>query len=151
MLNEIDHQSGPLKIIERLSSILRFRWRKLVTDLKRNEDKVPRFQDLLNFVIMVAEEVSHLVFGECSSAKRDSFSEELSSTRNGANNKSGFKSDKKQKFPPKASYVTQADRSNSLSDSSRTNSYVVCMGEHELSKSDRFKQSSQPERYKLVQ
>ena len=125
MLNEIDRQSGLLKIIERLPSTLRFRWRKLMTDLKRNEDKVPRFQDLLNFMIMVAEEVSHPVFGECSSAKRDSFSEGLSSTKNGANSKSGFKLDKKQKFPPKASYVTQADRSKSISDSSGTNSCVV--------------------------
>ena len=100
---------------------------------------------------MVAEEVFHPVFGECLSAKRDSFSEELSSTRNGANNKSGFKSDKKQKFPSIASYVTRADRSNNVSDSSRTNSCVICMGEHELGKCDRFKQLSQPERYKLVQ
>ena len=35
MLNEIDHQSGLLKIIERLPSTLRFRWRKLVADLKK--------------------------------------------------------------------------------------------------------------------
>ena len=35
ILNEIDHQSGLLKIIERLPSTLRFRWRKLVTDLKK--------------------------------------------------------------------------------------------------------------------
>ena len=54
-------------------------------------------------------------------------------------------------FSRKASYVTQADRSNSIFDSSRTNSCVVCMGKHELSKCDRFKQLSQPERYKLVQ
>ena len=105
MLIEIDHQSGLVKIIERLPTTLRFMWRKLVTDLKRNEDKVPRFQDLLNIMIMIAEEVSHPVFGEFSSAKKDSFSEELSSARNGANNKSGFKSDKKQKFPPKACVI----------------------------------------------
>ena len=98
-------------------------------------------------MIMVAEEVSHPVFGERSSAKRDSFSEKLSSTRNGANNKSGFISDKKQKFPPKASYVTQADRSNNISDSSRTNSCIVCMGEHELSKCDRFKHGHQAARH----
>ena len=45
---------------------------------------------------MVAKEVSHPVFGECSSAKKNSFSEELSLAKNGANNKSGIKSDKKQ-------------------------------------------------------
>ena len=47
-------------------------------------------------MIMVAKEVSHPVFGECSSAKKNSFSEELSLAKNGANNKSGIKSDKKQ-------------------------------------------------------
>ena len=57
-------------------------------DLKRNEDKVPRFQDLLNFIVMIAEEVSHPVFGECSFVKK-----ELSSAKNGENNKSCFKSD----------------------------------------------------------
>ena len=114
MLNEIVQQSSLPKIVERLPSTLRFRWRKLVNDLKRNEDTVPRFRDLSNFMIMVAEEVSHPLFGKCSSAKQDSFSEELSSAKNGANNKSGFKCDKKQRFPQKASYETQADRSSSI-------------------------------------
>ena len=83
-------------------------------------------------MIMVAEEVCHPVFGECLFGKKDSFSEELSSAKNRANNKSCFYSENKQKFPPKASYVTQADRSNSTSDSSCTNFCVVCMDEHEL-------------------
>jgi hypothetical protein len=145
MTNEIDHQRGLLRIVQRLPPFLQTRWRKTVADLKR-EDRTPRFNDLLRFVISAAEEVNDPTYGTNSLTSKDSAYHDDDHSK--GNTKAGFKTEKKGKSSTfaRASYAAQAEQP-----AGELQHCVACNGNHALSKCEKFRQLSSYDRYRVVQ
>lgn len=142
MLNEVDHQGGLLKIMHRLPGHLQNRWRKAVSDLRKNVDRAPKFADLMKFVLESAEEANDPVYGV---NKHTSFNEEVKNSKHAAS-----KSDHN-KRPQSTALATHTEQYQNRTADSRVVACFVCNGEHEPSECDKFKKMSLDERYKVVQ
>ena len=68
-LTEINTQSSLLQIVSKLPSYLLGRWRSQVVKVRRKHERLPRFEDLVLFVEMAAEEATVPIFGNVGASK----------------------------------------------------------------------------------
>lgn len=149
MSQELDNQLSLLKLVYRLPQYLQIRWRKFAADLHSNQRRMPKFEDLANFVKVAAEEANHPVFGVASSTQTNDRDERA---------RSGDKSVGRHSAGQRVLASAQSHLTVTSSDthSNETVSKAVvkicpkCKASHTLFACEEFKKLPPPERHQFV-
>ena len=144
---EIDHQEAMKRVMMRLPPFLQNRWRKQVADYRRDDDRKPRFKDLMKFVLAASEEVNDPVYGQTSK-----YVEEQADRSANGNSKQAAKS-KPKHLVVKAAYASCSDETASAvcsTASVQPGSCILCSGGHELQHCDRLRQMNQSDQYQVT-
>ena len=128
-LAEINTQSSLLHIVSKLPSYLTGRWRKEVVRVKHRHERLPKFEDLVLFVEMAAEEANVPIFGNVGASKQAE--------------RSSSETHPKQRRP--ASYSTST-KTHGNGDKKCAN----CNGSHWIYECQGFKDLPREERFQLV-
>ena len=140
--SELSPQSVLLAIVERLPFYLRDRWLKTVAHI-RKEDRLPRIDDLLNFIQSTASQQNDPVYGRLTDFKPGS--KEQSFQKSGSSPKSASNRNVKSKGQ-RSSYST----SSNTSPPSYVRPCLLCKQTHTLFGCDQFKKLAPDKRLQFA-
>ena len=126
-LAEINVQSNLLKIVSRLPNYIQNRWRHEATRIKREQNKLPCFLDIVNMVEEAAEEANDPVFG--SVLRPHTINKQMSSSS----------SDKPRRALNFTSVITPAGRSLKCFYCTQDHSIYVCENFKGLTSAERIR------------
>ena len=124
-LPEIDTQSCIVDIVNRMQPYIRNRWKRLAMEEKRNNDRYPKFKDLVQFIAKEADEANDPIYGSSLQSKQHPKSS-ASCMSSVVSNQTGY-ADKYRKRP-----------------------CVVCKAEHHPFSCQKFRAMKPPDRLKFV-
>ncbi|XP_048580093.1 uncharacterized protein LOC125561061 [Nematostella vectensis] len=158
-LTVLGHAQNMQCIVSKLPSFLQNKWRDLVTKREKQEKKIVRFDDLVEFIVTAAETANHPVYGKAI------FKPETKQTRSGDRKQSPHPIPKKKSdsfatdviAPTVSSHISEASspptsgsQSSNAACSSTTDTCLYCKENHDIDVCKKFKEMSLKERRNFV-